>query len=92
MAGCGVSAVAQKPDPRPGSYFVTAVDGSRVAWLLGPFDRHEDALSRVDDVRSACESLTAGESHWWAFGTARIDGDTARRGRLNDRFGMEVAL
>lgn len=53
-------------------YFVTAVDGRRTAFLLGPYRTHEEALSHVDEgKRLAC---AADERAWfYLYGTASTE-------------------
>lgn len=81
---------AQKPDTKPGDYYVTAVDGQRVARLLGPFrNNHAAALAMVDRVREHAYQLDP-RSHWYAFGTARWDTDETKpvkTGVLNRHMG-----
>jgi len=75
----------QTPDPRPGNYYVSVVDGQRSALLAGPWPTHAAALGAVDVVRNlACELDP--RAHWYAFGTARLPDDDSvpiRAGSLN---------
>ncbi len=73
----------QTPDPRPGRYYVSVLNGGRSALLAGPWPRHEQALAQVEAVRAfACEVDPRG--HWYAFGTARLPEDSpAVPGKLN---------
>ena len=65
----------QQPDPRPGAYYVTCIDGSRVGRLLGPFeDDHAAALAMVDKVREKAEEIDP-RAHWYSFGTCRLPND-----------------
>jgi len=60
------------PDARPGHYYVTALNGMRVAWLLGPYADHAEALEHVEEGGD----LLAERDGWaWAYyiGTARVD-------------------
>lgn len=47
----------QEPDPRPGYYYVSAIDGQRVAKVRGPFARHADALAAVEAARERAYEL-----------------------------------
>lgn len=68
----------QHPDPRPGCYYVSAIDGKRKALLLGPYPTHEAALERVDLARRKLHELCQWRSHWWLYGTARLPADYPR--------------
>jgi hypothetical protein len=73
---------SQEPDPRPGNYYVTAIDGDRWVPLLGPFvNDHRGALDAVEVVRNKACSLDP-RAWWYAFGTARWE--KSDPGRLND--------
>lgn len=81
---------AENPDPRPGLYYVSVVDGGRYALALGPFDTHAEALARVDDVRDYCHDYDGKTRSWfWGYGTCRIEpsDDEPKRGTLNVQFG-----
>lgn len=60
------------PDARPGHYYVVARNGKRIAWLLGPYADHAEAIEHVEQGR---ELLTERDSWAWAYdiGTARVD-------------------
>lgn len=73
----------QKPDNRPGNYYVSAIDGPDIHLLLGPFSRHVDALSRVDAVRSFAVDKGEAKAAFMAFGTVRMPGDCTRQGTAN---------
>lgn len=53
-----------------GGYYVSAVDGPSSWLLLGPFDSHPDALSRVNEVRLFAEKHEP-RAVFYAFGTVR---------------------
>ena len=73
----------QPPDDRPGNYYVTAIDGERHAFLLGPYqDDHATALAMVDEARRIAQELDP-RAFWYAYGTARVTG-YAKPGILND--------
>lgn len=80
----------QQPDPRTGNYYVSVIDGARVARLAGPWPTHREALDQVPAVRAkACEIDPRG--HWYAFGTCRLPDDDSvpiRAGSLNSHFGL----
>jgi hypothetical protein len=66
-------AEAQQADPRPGHYYVSAVDGG-THWfpMVGPFITHQEALDLVDDVRRYAHEVSY-RSVWYSFGTYHIN-------------------
>lgn len=52
-------------------HYVTVRDGSRVGFLVGPFDSRVEALKRLDNAR---DRAIAGNSRAWfmAFGTSSL--------------------
>lgn len=71
---------SQQPDPRPGYYFVTAIDGpDRRYFLAGPWPEHAQALAQVDAVRRFAKH-TDPRAIWMAYGTARqsLDGESIK--------------
>ena len=66
----------QQPDPQPGRYYVTAIDGPRRYFLAGPWPTHVEALAQVEVVRRYAER-TDPRAFWMAYGTARqpLDGE-----------------
>lgn len=81
-------------DTTPGEYYVTVIDGTRWATLLGPFTNdHQAALDMVDAVREKAIELDP-KAHFYAFGTCRIEGNDkvpVRAGTLNRFFGLPTA-
>lgn len=76
----------QKPDTRPGAYYVTVYDGGRWGRLLGPFvNDHALALRMVDAARALAEELDP-RAFWYSFGTARWESTVAAPGVLNKYF------
>lgn len=77
-------------DPRPGRYYVTATSGGRVAFILGPFRRHQQARRWVRAAQREGERRDPfARFHRW--GTARLADDWAGeppRGTLNNALGM----
>lgn len=73
------------PDPRPGNYYVSAVDGPNYYLMLGPFPNdHAAALARVDEVRAFTKDKdTSGRAHFMGFGTVRMAETVTRPGNLN---------
>lgn len=72
----------EEVDPRPGSYYVSCIDGPRRALLYGPLPSHAAALAMVDQVRAVAVEVDP-RAHWYSFGTARADVDYTRPGALN---------
>lgn len=72
---------AFNPDPRPGSYYVSAVS-DRSHWLMaGPYPTHAAALADVARARQiSCDADPRG--HWLGWGTCRVEGET-KPGILN---------
>lgn len=64
----------QRPDPRPGFYYVSAIDGTRKVFARGPFPTHREALAVVDATR-AIVSRHDPRAPWYAWGTARSETD-----------------
>lgn len=61
----------ETPDLRPGPYYVSAIDGGKVALVSGPYASHAAALADVD----RCNLLACAadpRSHFAAFGTCRF--------------------
>lgn len=78
----------QKPDTKPGFYYVSVVDGSKYALMLGPFETHEEALAMVKQCRDKAEEIEP-RSYWWQWGTCREDDDGTneyRLGKMNNLF------
>lgn len=69
----------QQPDPQPGRYYVTAIDGAKRYFLAGPWETHAEALAQVESVRRFAE-LTDPRAIWMAYGTARqpLDGEAIK--------------
>ena len=64
-------------DARPGRYYVTAKDGRRTAFLLGPFvqptwgkQAHARALGEVRRAKRYLNAIGHSEAPWLAYGTA----------------------
>lgn len=73
-------------------HYVSAIDGSRKALLVGPFTSHAAALARVDDASKLAES-TYSDAAFAAFGTLSIrPRNNAPRGKLNELFGLAPAV
>lgn len=61
-------------DPRPGFYYVTAIDGGRSARIAGPYKSHGAALDKVRPVKDVAETVDP-RAIWWAWGTMRSETD-----------------
>jgi hypothetical protein len=73
-------------DCEPGMYYVSARnDSGNTAYLLGPFEKHIDALARVRQA-SLCAINLNPIATWFRYGTVRWNGtvDDAPRAKLND--------
>lgn len=62
----------QAPYPRPGFYYVSAIDGPRSARVRGPFTTHAEALALVATSRDALVAMDP-RAHFYAFGTCRSE-------------------
>lgn len=71
----------EDPDPRPGAYYVSIIDGSRFSLALGPFPTHAEALAKVSAVRDYVDRHYA-EGWFYAYGTCRLEA-CERPGVLN---------
>jgi len=49
-------------------FFVSVIDGERVAYLAGPFETHDDAIFAVPAARRKAGRLDS-RAVWYAFGT-----------------------
>jgi len=58
-----------RPAPAGSVFYVTAVDGDKVAFLAGPFASNEDAARYVEPARSETMKRFRSESAFAAFGT-----------------------
>jgi hypothetical protein len=84
--------VSQTPDTAPGNYYVTMLDGTRVALLAGPFvNDHAGALARVEECSRLAIHLNP-IYHFNAFGTARYASDFTAPGKLNTHLGIEAPM
>jgi hypothetical protein len=57
-------------DITPG-FYVTAIDGQRMAYVSGPFETHEQALDQVEPARTLWSERDA-RAWFAAWGTARV--------------------
>lgn len=65
---------ATNPDPRPGFYYVSAIDGGRSARVCGPFPTHAEALEAVEASRQKMTDIDP-RAWFYAFGTCRCEAD-----------------
>jgi hypothetical protein len=79
----------QQPDPRPGNYYVSMVDGPRFALLAGPFAQHAVALDQVEPAKTIAQKLDPW-ADFYAFGTVRMADDYTTPGKLNERLGLDL--
>lgn len=75
-----------KVDPRPGNYYVCAVDAGRVAFVAGPFRYHRQARRFYRKAKAA--ALAADPWAWfYQWGTCRTEHGRVR-GALNESLGI----
>jgi hypothetical protein len=70
------------------AFYVTMRNGSRTAWLLGPFNSEQEAREMLPAARTKAIEIDP-YNHFHAFGTASIEIDTGRTapyGCLNTYF------
>jgi hypothetical protein len=72
-------------------FYVTMVRDKRVAWLAGPFDKHEDALAHVEPARKAANEVDPW-SEFDAFGTAHREAEQHPPGVLNRKLGIGAQM
>jgi hypothetical protein len=65
----------QQPDTRPGPYYVSAIDGSKIHLMAGPYAQHTEALADVERARDIADKADA-RAHFMAWGTCRAEGST----------------
>ena len=65
-------------------FYVTMLDGVRVAWLLGPFAKHSAALAAVPAARAKAQDIDP-RACWYSFGTASIERDVATAQDIDPR-------
>jgi hypothetical protein len=61
----------QKPDLRPGNYYVSARDAGNYWLLAGPWNTHAEALAQVKAVWDHCRRADPIRAEWKAYGTCR---------------------
>lgn len=63
-------------------YYVTAVNGKKTSYLLGPYRTHAEALANVERGRRlACEADTW--AWFYAYGTVKV---TSPNGKLSESY------
>ncbi len=72
----------QQPDPRPGNYYVSIINGGQYRLLAGPYHFHRDALDMVEPVKLLVRRLYSADPNepWYSYGTARLPLDITRPG------------
>ncbi len=70
-------------------YYVSVADGPDVVLALGPFQEHQEALARVDDVRRrALEAWNPnGRADWYGYGTTAMLPTYTTPAKLNAELG-----
>lgn len=68
-------------------YYCTLIrDDGKVAWLLGPFDTHDEAKKHVRAAHEKAQEIDP-RTFWCSFGTSSIELDgKAPHGKLNPLF------
>ena len=66
----------QKPDSKPGPYYVSAIDAGKKYLVAGPYTNHSLALADVDRVRDIAGDYD-GRACFMAWGTCRVEGSQA---------------
>jgi len=62
-------------ETQEGFYVTVFVNAQQWAPLLGPYGSHQEALDNVERARTECRDKWPLDSHWWAFGTAKISAE-----------------
>jgi hypothetical protein len=60
------------PDNSPGPYYVSAVDGPKRQFLLGPYDTHQEALDNVTRGAYLADLNFPAQAPWCGYGTCRM--------------------
>ena len=73
------------------AYYVSVEKDGNHVLALGPFNEHDEALARVDDVRRVVMDKwnPGGEAHWYGYGTTAVLDSNRRAGKLNAACGVE---
>lgn len=80
----------RRPAGEGEGFYVTARDGSKFDFLLGPYGTHAEADANVDRARRYVLDR-APLASFWGYGTAKLTrkpGRTLRPGKLNGRIGL----
>lgn len=78
----------QKPDARPGNYYVTAYDAGKTWLMAGPFvNDHTAALAAVRAVKDAACDID-GRACFMGWGTVRAPESHTKPGPLNSFAGL----
>lgn len=82
MDDCPKCALDEHP---PGTaFYVSAVEGRRWTFLLGPYETHAEALARVERGRAIVREHYPDLYPWVGIGTASVTpGETHPEGRFN---------
>lgn len=79
-------------DPRPGNYYVSAIDAGHYWLVSGPYGMHADALRMLEPIKNSVIEQSP-RSHFFAWGTCRLeDGAEAKPGLIQKRNGQKRAL
>ena len=88
MTGLGSTAMSERedaeaaeriePDPRPGNYYVSAIDGTKRYFIAGPYSTHQAALGHVKEVWALAEKRDP-KAVFMSWGTARSEVDDPRK-------------
>jgi hypothetical protein len=81
----------QKPDTRPGPYYVSIIEGRKYALLSGPYPDHTTALALVDKAREIVLPMDP-RAHFYAFGTSRMKDPNYNRAGVLQRLGWSLNL
>jgi len=64
------------PNPKPGHYYVTAVDGHGTYFVLGPFTKHADAIKNVHFAKKYTGEVAWNKFHaFMKWGTVGYNGE-----------------
>ena len=73
-------------------FYVSMMDGTRKAYLVGPYAEHQDALEALEPAREYVNNHFA-DAAFYSFGTCGMDvsdGRTPPQGKLNAILEIEI--
>lgn len=73
-------------DPTPGDFFVSAIDGDKLALASGPYPTHAVALANVDRISKLVEKADP-KAVFYAWGTCKLPENSGKVGFV-EKYGL----